>query len=124
MFYSELYTFLSALPPNLAEREPYVWEFLLEGFVHVLLEVRGFDVFDDRGLKRKTRGGVKMTTLSALGSVTGSSHTRVGFHRLTMRLYRDLVLLMSLKRTRLVIFYIFFPFLLTNPVKRPEATMD
>lgn len=29
-------------------------EFLFEGFVHVLLEVGGFDVFDDRGLKRKT----------------------------------------------------------------------
>lgn len=42
------------LPPDLAEREPYMGEFLFEGFVHVLLEVGGFDVFDDRGLKRKT----------------------------------------------------------------------
>lgn len=38
------------LPPDLAERESYVGEFLLEGFVHVLLEVRGFDVFNDRSL--------------------------------------------------------------------------
>lgn len=63
-------------------------EFLLEGFVHVLLEVGGFDVFNDRGLKRETRGGVKVTTLSAPSRVTGSSHTSVGFHGLTMRLYR------------------------------------
>lgn len=46
--------FLFFLPPDLAEREPYMGEFLFEGFVHVLLEVGGFDVFDDRGLKRKT----------------------------------------------------------------------
>lgn len=63
-------------------------ELLLEGFVHVLLEVRGFDVFNDRSLKRKTRGGVRMTTLlSALGRRTGSSHTSVGFHNLTMKLH-------------------------------------
>lgn len=41
------------LPPDLAEGQPDVGEFLLEGFVHVLLEVRGFDVFDDRSLKMK-----------------------------------------------------------------------
>lgn len=29
----------AALPPDLAEGQPYVGEFLLEGFVHVLLEV-------------------------------------------------------------------------------------
>lgn len=56
---------LPILPPDLAEREPYVRELLLEGFVHVLFEVRGFDIFDDRGLKRKTRGGGRMNTLSA-----------------------------------------------------------
>lgn len=72
-------------------------EFLLEGFVHVLLEVRGFDVFNDRSLKRKTRGGVKMTTLPSLSKVTGSSNTSVGFHCLTKRLYTGLVLAMSLK---------------------------
>lgn len=85
------------LPPNLAECKPYMGEFLLEGFVHVLLEVRGFDVFNDRSLKRKTRGGVNMTTLSALSKVTGSSHTSVGFHRLTVRLCTGLVLPKSLK---------------------------
>lgn len=72
-------------------------EFLLEGFVHVLLEVRGFDVFNDRSLKRKTRGGVRMTTLPSLSWVTGSSHTSVGFHCLTRRLYTELVLVVSLK---------------------------
>lgn len=46
--------FFFFLPPDLAEREPYMGEFLFEGFVHVLLEVGGFDVFDDRGLKGKT----------------------------------------------------------------------
>lgn len=54
------------LPPYLAECEPDVGEFLLEGFVHVLLEVKGFDVFDDRSLEKKTRGGVKMTALSSV----------------------------------------------------------
>ena len=53
--------FLSGLPPYLAEREPNVGELLLEGLVHVLLEVRRFDVFDDRRLERKTRGGVRGT---------------------------------------------------------------
>lgn len=52
------------LPPYFAECQLYVWEFFLEGFVHVLFEVRGFHVFDDRSLEKKTRGGVKMTTLS------------------------------------------------------------
>lgn len=75
-------------------------ELLLEGFVHVLFEVRGFDVFNDGGLKRKTRGGVKMTMLSALSKVTGSSHTSVGFHYLTMRLYCVLVLPVRLKKPR------------------------
>lgn len=44
-------TSVAVLPPDLAERQSYVGEFLLEGFVHVLLEVRGFDVFDDRSLQ-------------------------------------------------------------------------
>lgn len=52
------------LPPYFAKCQLYVWEFFLEGFVHVLFEVRGFHVFDDRSLEKKTRGGVKMTTLS------------------------------------------------------------
>lgn len=43
----------AVLPPDLAEGQPYVGEFLLEGFVHVLLEVRGFDVFNNRSLKNK-----------------------------------------------------------------------
>lgn len=47
--------FLFFLPPDLAEREPYMGEFLFEGFVHVLFEVRGFDVFNDRGLRRKKK---------------------------------------------------------------------
>lgn len=68
-----------ALPPNLAECQPDVGEFLLEGFVHVLLEVRGFDVFNDRRLKRKTRRGVNTTALSTLSKAIGSSHTSVGF---------------------------------------------
>lgn len=41
------------LPPDLAEGQSYVGEFLLEGFVHVLLEVGGFDVFDDRSLEKE-----------------------------------------------------------------------
>lgn len=41
------------LPADLAEGQSYVGEFLLEGFVHVLLEVRGFDVFDDRSLEKE-----------------------------------------------------------------------
>lgn len=41
------------LPPDLAEGQTYVGEFLLEGFVHVLLEVGGFDVFDDRSLEKE-----------------------------------------------------------------------
>lgn len=97
LYYREYTQIDSDLPPNLAECEPYVGEFLLEGFVHVLLEVRGFDVFNDRSLRRKNRGGVKMTTLLAPSKVTGSSHTSVGFHCPTMRLYRELVLPMSLK---------------------------
>ena len=39
-----------ARPPYFAERQPYVGELLLEGFVHVLLEVRRLDVLDDSGL--------------------------------------------------------------------------
>lgn len=74
------------LPPNLAECEPYVGKLLLECFVHVLLEVRRFDVFNDCRLKRKTRGGVSVTTLSALIQMP-SSHTGVGFQCLTMNLY-------------------------------------
>lgn len=68
------------LPPYLAKRKPYMGEFLFEGFVHVLLEVGGFHVFNDRSLKRKTRGGVRVITLSALSKVTGSLHPSVGFH--------------------------------------------
>ena len=95
--------FCRFLPPNLAEGKPYVGELLLEGFVHVFLEVRGFDVFNDRSLKRKTRGGVTMTTRSALGRVTGSSHTSVGFHGLTIRAGVTRVTL----KIRLLILYIF-----------------
>lgn len=43
---------LSDLPlqaPDLAESEPDVGEFLLEGFVHVFLEIGGFDIFNDGG---------------------------------------------------------------------------
>lgn len=73
--------FLSTVPPNFAECQPYVGELLLEGLVHVLLEVRGFDVFDDRRLKRETRGGVRETKLSAprasLRMAPGSSHLSV-----------------------------------------------
>lgn len=32
-------------------------EFLLEGFVHVLLEVGGFDIFDDRSLEKDVKIG-------------------------------------------------------------------
>lgn len=74
------------LPPYLTKCKPYVGELLLEGFVHVLLEVRGFDVFNDRSLKRKTRDGVSTVTLSAQSKATGSLHSSVGFHCLTMRL--------------------------------------
>lgn len=44
-------------------------EFLFEGFVHVLLEVGGFDVFNDRGLKKKKKNtdGDDMNELSAPG---------------------------------------------------------
>ena len=45
--------FSICLPPYLTESESYVGKFLLEGFVHVLFEVKGFDVFDDRSLKGK-----------------------------------------------------------------------
>lgn len=45
------------LPPDLAEGQPNVGEFLLEGFVHVLLEVGGFDVFDDRSLEKDVKIG-------------------------------------------------------------------
>lgn len=44
----------AVLPPDLAEGQTDVGELLLEGFVHVLLEVRGFDVFDDRSLEKQT----------------------------------------------------------------------
>lgn len=56
-------TRVAGLPPDLAERQPYVGEFLLEGFVHVLLEVRGFDVFDDRSLQTHVKTGLPKTVL-------------------------------------------------------------
>lgn len=47
--------FFFSSPPDLAEREPYMGKFLFEGFIHVLLEVGGFDVFNDRCLRRKKK---------------------------------------------------------------------
>lgn len=76
-------------------------ELLLEGFVHVLLEVRGFDVFNDRSLKRKTRDGVRMIPLSALVKLTGSLHSRVGFHCLTMKLSEGQYYLCNFKKKSL-----------------------
>lgn len=73
--------FFFFLPPDLAEREPYMGEFLFEGFIHVLLEVGGFDVFDDRGLKGKIKNTDGDNTLSALREATGSlQHTSVALH--------------------------------------------
>lgn len=56
-------TSVAVLPPDLAERQSYVGEFLLEGFVHVLLEVRGFDVFNDRSLQTHVKIGVPKMVL-------------------------------------------------------------
>ena len=40
------------VPSDLAERQLDVWELLLEGLVHVFLEVRGLHILYDGGLQR------------------------------------------------------------------------
>lgn len=52
-------------PAYLAEGESDVWKLLLESFIHVLLEVKRFDVFDDRRLEQKTSVSVKTAALSS-----------------------------------------------------------
>lgn len=45
----------TALPPDLAQRQANVRELLLERLVHVLLQVGGLDVLDNRGLHGSTK---------------------------------------------------------------------
>lgn len=59
----------SCLPSDFAERQSNVGELLLEGLVHVLLEVRGFHVLDYRGLKE--RAGKKEETFMGGGHKGG-----------------------------------------------------
>lgn len=76
------------LPPDLAECEPYMGEFLFEGFVHVLLEVGGFDVFNDRGLKGKKKTPV-VTTRTSFPHREATRllrHPSVGLHGHSVRL--------------------------------------
>lgn len=70
------------LPPDLAECEPYMGEFLFESFVHVLLEVGGFDVFNDCGLKGRKNTPAVTTPMSFLHrEATGIlRHPSVGLH--------------------------------------------
>lgn len=52
-------------------------EFLFESLVHVLLQVKRFDVFDDRGLKQKPEPVSKRAHTDHGGGTNLDSYTQV-----------------------------------------------